>query len=90
MPLILVTPLSSWIENWLSVWRHNFCSDEGDEDHQCQETISRLRRIRCSNDKSLLAALSSDLECKNNSAAGTSAALLLTIALAFVIASATY
>ena len=90
MLLILVTPLPRWIENWLSVWRHNFCSEEGEEDHHCQETISRLRRTRCSNDKSLLAALSSDLECKNNSATGNGAALLLTVVLAFVAASATY
>ena len=86
------------MEQWLSVWRHNYCpesdsdSEGSDSDHrQCQETLSRLRRARCSTGKSVLAALSSDVECRSRGAGSTNAAaLLLTAAMAFVATSATY
>ncbi|XP_043212117.1 chaoptin-like [Amphibalanus amphitrite] len=80
-----------WVEQWLSVWRHNYCPQGDDDDFQCQDTIRRLRRARCSSGKSVLAALSSDVECHSNGAATISAAaLLLTAALTLLAASATY
>ena len=79
------------MEQWLSVWRHHFCPRGDDDDFQCQETLRRLRGARCSTGSSVLAALTADVECQSSGAASkNTAVLLLTAALAFVAASATY